>query len=170
MKKNESGFTLIEIVVAMTVLSLLMISVVLLMGSWIGKFNTKNLESKILIETQTVNTSLRDSLKSATYYHDYGDVVEIQLTKGTRDVWYYYIVDDEKAYLVSFNDKQDDVATIPHDNGDFLANYISSIDIAPNEFNTVDENNSYLVDYHIAAIHGKVSHQTDSSVLIRNGH
>ena len=170
MKKNESGFTLVELVVAMVVLSLLMGTFTLLMGSWIGKFNTKNLESKVLIEAQTISTNLRDSLKSATCYHDYGDVVEIQLTKGTTDVWYYYIVDNGKAYLVSFNEKQSDVSTILYDNSDFLANYIESIDLEPNEYDANGDNSDFLVDYHIALEYHGIRNRTDSSVLLRNGH
>ena len=170
MKKNESGFTLIELVVAMVVLSLLMGTFTLLMGSWIGKFNAKNLESKILIEAQALNASLKDSLRSMTCYHDYGNVVEIQLTKGTTDAWYYYIVDNGKAYLVSFNEKQSDVSTILYDNSDFLANYIESIDLEPNEYDTTGDNSNFFVDYHIVVEYHGIRHQTDGLVLLRNGH
>ena len=169
-RKNESGFTLVEVLVAVVVLSLLMVSVTLLMGNWVERFKTKNFESQLLIEAQTINTSLRESLKSATYYKDHGDVVEIQLTKGSRDVWYYYIVNDGVAYLLSFNDKQEDATAIAHDKGDFLANYTRGIDVVPSEYSTADDNAAHTVNYSILTSYDDVIHETESFVLLRNGH
>ncbi len=174
-RKSEKGFTLIEIIVAITLLSVIGVSLIILFTQMFGSFRDKNLESEVLVETQTLNNSLKDSLKSCTSYELQDNVLEIQLTKGTSEYWYYYIVDTEedKAYLLGFSSKQDDPLSIVYDETDFIARYIESISIYPTEFDSTEAHTNpsdYLISSKIFASVGDITHTIEDIIMIRNGH
>lgn len=174
-QKREDGFTLVEIIVAIVLLAVISVNLIILFVNMFGAFGNRNLESEIEIETQTLNSSLTDSLKSCNSYRMEGNVLEINLVKGTTDYWYYYIVDsaESKAYLLCFTEQQPQLDMIAYDETDFIARYIRSISLYPSEFDVTDKHedeSDFLVETKILTQENDITYTIEDIILIRNGH
>ena len=115
----------------LVIVAILGISLTLIFVNISNSYNKQTAEAETMIEIQTLTNNLEDSIKSCTAYSQIDNIIEIELTKGNQNYWYYYkLSDDNCMYLKSFDEKQD-VNLISFDNKDFLARYIKDITLSP---------------------------------------
>lgn len=154
--KNNKGFTLIDIILAVVVSSLLSISIVLLMSNIVGLFRDRELESKILLEGHSLSQSLEKSLKSCDEFKYSTD----KLCVKVGDKFYYYIFDNSVVYLVIESEEK---SSIDYDKSDFLAECIDSFSITP------ALGNNGVVKYDFKVKSGIIEKDYCSFIRLRNG-
>lgn len=161
--KNK-GYTMVELIVAMTVAAFVSIGLVTLFSLTFKQYKNTQLESQIQIEAQSVSEVMKPIFMGCSAYkktiveltdHTIANIVEIktksQLTK--QDGYYYLIIipTEKNCYLQFYTDKIDDLTNITYSNNDFLGQYIDDILLTPNEYDyeTIVTNPDNVFDYHI---------------------
>ena len=171
--KTTSGYTLVETIVVVVMVAFLSTGLVLLFTNMSKAFNKRILESQLLIEMQTVETSITESLKSAMYYEVHDNVLEVFLTRKNTDFWYYYILDKPNRimYLKAYDTKQDDLDAVRSSvtNRDFMARYITEMSVSPSKINAEDNKGINDIEYLFQAKEQDLNYEVSGSLKMRNG-
>ena len=108
-KKNNSGFTLVELIIAMAILAIIMTAVASLMGSSVASHRKQKAEIKVHTSAQETYNQISDSIMQAREVVIAGyevaseyDFSELGSDAGVTPSLIYYVKDDEmKAYIIS---------------------------------------------------------------------
>lgn len=136
MRRNR-GFTLVEVIVAMTVGTLVVAAVVMILHLAFSNYKTIRLESELQIEAQTLGSRLETILKCAESYKYEGNILTVKSNKivdnEIKPRYYYFIFENGKSYLVSSDSALDSVSC---SNASYLSNFIESVTVSPSEIDT----------------------------------
>lgn len=150
--KNK-GYTLVELIVAMTVAAFVSIGLVTLFSLTFKQYKNTQIESQLQIESQTVSEIMKPILMGCSAYkqntvelkniNQTVEVVEIktrnQMTK--QDGFYYLIINpnEKKCYLQFFVNKVDNLDELIYSANDYLGQYIDNVIIAPDVYDYEEE-------------------------------
>lgn len=168
--RNNDGFTLVEVIVAVLCSSLVIASVVLIMDLAFKNYKTIRLEAELQIEAQVLESKLSSILRGAKSYNYEGNILEVKGNRIDSDVieqrYYYFIFDNGKSYLVTSSDKLDSPS---YSDSNYLSNFIENVDIVPQSIDTNSEVFNHEVEITINEEESGVHYSKCSDIRLRQG-
>jgi type II secretory pathway pseudopilin PulG len=169
-KNNNKGFTLVEVIVAMTCSTLVVLAVVLILRLAFSNYKTIQLESELQIEAQVLEAKLTSAIRNSkdieTSIGDEGYNAKVKITSNKIEdniivpIYYYFINDNFKEYLIISTDNID-IDSVTYSDLDYLANFVEGIKIS--EYDT----NMYYLE--INEVSSDVHYTKSSVVYITEG-
>ena len=148
MRSTNKGFTLVELVVAVVISSIVMLGVVGLVTFSVRQYYRVTADSKIQLEAQVLGDFLYPALKTSKNFNQYGNVFEIEKVISIKDYetdsdlnWLYFIFDDikDRVYLVK-SATQISIEDLTYTDDNYLCSYVD-------EFIIEDDITSYKVTF-----------------------
>ena len=139
---SDKGFTLVELVVAVTISTMVMLGVVATIMFAFNQYYKITADADMQIEAQILNDTFCDLIEYSDTYNYYNkddlDIYEIHARKvdlhsnnNLTKNWYYLIIDNDRCYQV-VNETQVNIEDLNYTESDFLCKHIADIDIEDN--------------------------------------
>ena len=156
---NNKGFTLLELVLAMSISAIVIVCIAVYSSTGIKEFRNARTETMSQIECEAVASNIENKLKVASKYRvlENSERYVIDMISGIMDeskayknVNYIYVLDKttNHIYLINNGESNDYInneyesLNISFDKNNTLSNYIESINIYPNS--SAEAENGYV--------------------------
>ena len=173
MKKNN-GFTLVELIVAMLVATIVAAGMVLIFRLAIKQGRDTRIEAQLQVELNSVSDRLENDLKDAIVLDYKDNVLTLKSSKwnstsqSIEPYYYYYIFRDNKLFVKSSSTALKDDAIVYEK--DCLANYIDNFSISNNSINSEDKDYSpQQISFTISAEECGITYSVTRLVKMREG-
>lgn len=171
--KNDKGFTLVEIIIAITVGSLASLLVVMVLNLAFTQYRLSRTESQLEIEAQEMTEKLKPLLMCCdkieqTNNPDGDNYIMVHSTDpNTGEMFYYYIlIDNKKCYMFKC-DTEVDISTLVISDSNYLAQYVDAIGFSPNNFDFEDDTSERDINCTVNLSSGDTTYNTGFIVRIR---
>ncbi|MBQ9119283.1 MAG: prepilin-type N-terminal cleavage/methylation domain-containing protein [Lachnospiraceae bacterium] len=159
MKKDQRGFTLVELIVAILIMSMVMLAAAGFVVSAANSYRVSNIEIELQMEAQIAVNQFNDILIEAIWYdtQQKADGTMDKLTVMTAEAVYTFRVDTTKHQLMfSVNGAEEAL----------LAKYCESVQITPGS--KPAETNKQIVSVVINFLNSGKTYTTTSCISLRN--
>lgn len=172
--KKDDGFTLVELIVAMLVATIVASGMVIIFRLAIKQGRDTRVEAQLQVELNSVSDRLENDLKDAISLNYKDDVLTIKASKwnstsqSIEPCYYYYIFRDNKLFVKSSSTALKDDTTIYEK--DCLANYISDFSVSSNLIDSTSED--YIpqqISFTITAEEYGIKHSVTRLIKMREG-
>lgn len=164
MKKDQRGFTLVELIVAILIMSIVMLAAAGFIVSAANSYRVSNIEIELQMEAQTAVNQLNDILieaKEYTVQENAGGAVSLTVISaektGEREKEYVFRLDTEKKQLLFSVDGSAEA---------LLANYCERVKITPQT--RPGDGEPQIVTVVLEFLHSGKSYTTTSCISLRN--
>lgn len=172
--KKDDGFTLVELIVAMLVATIVAAGMVIIFRLAIKQGRDTRIEAQLQVELNSVSDRLENDLKDAVSFEYKDDVLTIKASKwnsasqSIEPYYYYYIFRDNKLFVKSSSNALED-DTIVYEK-DCLANFISAFDLSKSSVNSEDEDYTpQQISFTITAEESGITHSVTRLIKMREG-
>lgn len=171
--KNNKGFTLIELIVAVVVSVFASASIYLILNLCFTQYKLVRCESQIMIEAQEITEKLKPVLMCCEYIKQQN--TEGATNKYTRikskdsegnTKYYYLILSKQKLYLVTSNDHVN-FSDLTWDSSNYMAQYVQSIQFEPNVYEFRIDGKKDTIECKVYLEEGGVSYDSSFKVRVR---
>lgn len=135
MSKNDDGFTLVEIIVAVVCSTFVVGGIALILNLAFSNYKTIRLEAELQIEAQVLENKLVSVLKGAESYEYDGTVLRVKSNKIVNNsivpIDYYFTVENGKAYI----SVDEPIFT----DSNYLADFVDTFEIYPQSSDTTSD-------------------------------
>lgn len=188
--KSNKGFTLVELIVAITVSAIISVSVVILFSTSLSQSKRIRVEGQLQIEEQTVMQTIVPILKGANAYetqdtddlktiivqtrykYDFKTVDELgNITYNPIDGYYYICIDKatNRVYFAFTPDKYNNIQDSVVKDINYLGQFVRNISITPQDKNLDDpDNKDYIISVHCTLSCDGVTKQSEEKITLRN--
>lgn len=179
--KKDKGFTLVELIVAITVGSLASLLVVMVLNLAFTQYRISRTESQLEIEAQEMSEKLKPLLmccdkveKVAPTLNDEtmevtqnGYIMIHSTDPNTGEMFYYYlIIKNRKCYLFKCNTEVD-VNTLVCSDINYLAQYIEDIHLDPMSYDFTEDTKNRVIECRVDLVSDDKEYSTSFFVNVR---
>ena len=178
---NNKGFTLVELIVASLVATIVIASIVTYGMIGVQNFKSAKSETSAQNETEIVVMAMRDRIKTAKDFRVYSsdNIRALELLYGddsesgytTYDCAFIYSISDTDMYIVTNGESDSmsiDIESIDLESlkrSNLVSRYITDFQISPNKLNECENG---IIDIIIQSSVGNQTYQQSFKVKLRN--